>query len=505
MSIKSARSALAWAGGVQLFQDIAQFLAMLLLVRLLSPAQYGSMALAQSVVSVFTLFGPSTFVGHALQARDPAAIDWQSHYTASTVTSVLIAAPLLVLAVVAAPSIWGDDVGIALAVLAVAVLLGSPAHLRNTYLHAHHDWARYRLLSLAGTCFGISAGISLAAAGYGILALAVQPVLYVLPSAIDQMFSGFKPTWHFDRAYYRDVIQFGLNRFTAGSLSAVRNFGEQSLMAAHFSLAANGVYGRSVGLSNLLAGRFGWIALSALYPILTRAAPGSAQFRRNAGRVLQGVAWIAIPAATFLAIESVAIVDLLYGQGWAQVAPLLPAVSVLAAAGAMQVAVSRLLLANDSRRASLAIEAGPAVLSLILAFTLLPIGIQLYVQALAAVSVLSVLCGALLLLRAGAVDRNALVVTIVPPALAACLALVCLTVISSILQQFGDLVRLVLAAAIFGAVYFAVLAGCTPRPLAELVNVLPGGLRLSSFLAASIERKPAVRQLKRKTEPKECE
>lgn len=473
MSITSARNALAWAGGVQIFQDAAQFLAMLVLVRLLSPSEYGAMALAQSVLAAFTLFGPAVLVGHALQARNPAEIDWQSHFTASVLMSVILAAALLLFAIFLAPAIWGGDVGTALAILMTTVLIGSPAHVRNTYLHVHHDWARYRLLSLSGTCLGLSVGIGLGFAGFGVVALAVQPALYVLPSAIDQIICGFKPTWKFDRVYYRDAIHFGLNRFAAGTLGAVRNLSEQSLMEANFSLAANGVYGRGMGLSNLLAGRFGSIALSALYPILTRAEHSSAQFRRNSARVLQGVAWTAVPAATFLAIEAEAIVALFYGDGWAQVAHLLPAASTVAAGGAMQLAVVRLLLANESRRAALSIEAGSAIFSIGLALWLLPMGLAGYLWGLAVVAGFSFLFGGFFLIKLGGLDGGGLMSATVPPLIAVIVPAICVLVLRA---HFGPLwlpFQILVHSATFGAAYGATMMIFFRRLMLDLIAIFP--------------------------------
>ena len=61
VSAQNARSALARAGGVQIFRDVAQFAAMLLLVGLLSPEQYGAMALAQAMLGVASLIAAGNF------------------------------------------------------------------------------------------------------------------------------------------------------------------------------------------------------------------------------------------------------------------------------------------------------------------------------------------------------------------------------------------------------------------------------------------------------------
>ena len=75
---------------LQLLRDVAQFGLMLVLVRLLSPADYGTAVFAQSIIGMLAIISYSTFSQHALQIREPATIDWQAHFTAATVINVLI-------------------------------------------------------------------------------------------------------------------------------------------------------------------------------------------------------------------------------------------------------------------------------------------------------------------------------------------------------------------------------------------------------------------------------
>lgn len=451
---------------------------MLLLVRLISPAEYGAVAFAQATLGIATLIAAGVFIPHALQVRDPATIDWQSHFTAGTIVNTVIGILLIFFSTLVVTPIWGGDVGLALAVLAFTPILGGPAELRNSMLCAHHDWARFRLLSLAGTVLGLGVGIILGYFGAGVVALAIQPVLYALPSAVDLFLSGFKPTWHYDRVYYRDVIRFGTNRFLAGCLSAARSFIEQLSLMKNFSLTANGVYGRSVGLSSLLVGRIGAIVLGALYPILTRAERGSMNFRRNAARVLQGIAWIVIPAATFLAIEAKAIVQFLYGEGWSEVAHLLPASAALSAASALHLTVSRLLLANESRRASLAIDVGSGVWCILLAFLLLPMGLEPYLWALTAVGICGFACGGLFLLQARAADLLGMAVAVAPPLLAAAAAWVFVLAMPPMLQTLWQPARLFVSALLFATVYLGTLRVCFANSLAELLKVFPVGVNI---------------------------
>jgi O-antigen/teichoic acid export membrane protein len=87
----SAGASLLWGGGFTIFRDVVQLVTMLILVRLLAPADYGRMALAQTIVGLLAVMSFGTLVTHALQARDPAEIDWQAHFTAAAVINSVLA------------------------------------------------------------------------------------------------------------------------------------------------------------------------------------------------------------------------------------------------------------------------------------------------------------------------------------------------------------------------------------------------------------------------------
>ena len=93
-----ARNAVLWSGGSNLLRDLLQFATMLALVRLLTPEDYGRAALAQTALILISVLSFKTFIPHALQLRDPATIDWQSHFTAAIALNVFAFALTLVVA-----------------------------------------------------------------------------------------------------------------------------------------------------------------------------------------------------------------------------------------------------------------------------------------------------------------------------------------------------------------------------------------------------------------------
>jgi hypothetical protein len=84
-------ASLLWGGGFTIFRDVVQLVSMLILIRLLAQVDYGRVALARTIVDLLAVVSFGTFATHTLQAREPAEIDWQAHFTAGVVINSVLA------------------------------------------------------------------------------------------------------------------------------------------------------------------------------------------------------------------------------------------------------------------------------------------------------------------------------------------------------------------------------------------------------------------------------
>lgn len=480
----SARAALMWGAGFTLIRDVLQFATMLVLVRLLSPADYGSMAFAQAVISLLSVMAFGTFASHILQSRDPQQVDWQSHFTAAAVLNSALFVLALGLAFCLSLTERFAAAALPLAVLSLVFILEIPAGLRTFMAQVEHDWRTFRSQLLVGALLGCSAGVVIALMGGGIWALIVQPILAPLPAAADLILvRRWRPAWTWSRTNYLQSAKFGATRVASAAINGSRQLAEQATLAAVFDFTALGIFTRALGLASLLAGRIGTVATSALYPVITRAQSGSEQFRHFAQLVLQGVAWLTIPAAALLSIAANDIVALLYGAKWADVTGLVPLASATIAITGITAAAYYLLLANDQPRTCLAIDVVSGALGMALILLVLPRGAEIYLLSLSAhgCAILTVVLAALA--ASGGLTWRSAAAALLPSLVA---ALVALLATSAGRHLHGEAIwpplRLALDTLLFAASYLAVLRACFAGQTEALLIASPGGARIRRYL-----------------------
>lgn len=485
---ESARAALLWGGGFTLMRDVAQFVTLLILVRLLTPADYGTAALAQAIVGLASVVSVGTFSGHALQMRNPDEIDWQAHFTAATVINTTLAILVLALAFAISFTTQYAQVALPLAALAVVFIIEIPGTLRHRMLETAHDWKRFRLLLIVGTFLGLGSGLLVAMMGGGVWALIVQIPMLGLPAAIDLLLiQRFSPDWTWSWARWRETFRFGLDRIGSGLVGRGRVLNEQVLLSGLYDLATLGIFTRATGLATLLAGRIGSVAMMSLHPVVTRAERGSARFRRLADLVLRGVVWTTVPAAAFLGLAASDTVALLYGAQWASVAELMPFAAIAIGLGGIITALSSLLVANDDTRAAMWLDVAAAVSAVALAFLLIPRGAWTFLAGLGVHGFVIAVAAIALLWHRRAVSIGGALAAFAPALVSCAAGTAAVLALRHAMGTSEHLVlRLVVDASVFGFSYIAALRLAFARPLADLLDVAPGGSTLARGLRLTL-------------------
>ncbi len=481
---KSARAALLWGGGFTLVRDVAQFGIMLILVRLLSPEDYGTAALAQAIIGFAAIISFNTFAGHALQLRNPVAIDWQAHFTAGVIINTALVALMLTVAFALSFTERYNSVSWPLAALSLVFIVEVPATLRHRMLESGHDWVRFRLLLIIGTLLGLAAGLVVALLGGGVWALVVQPPLFGLPAAVDLLVvQRFRPDWSWSWRRYRETVWFGLDRLGSGLVGRGRVLGENLLLSGLYDLAVLGVFTRANGLAILLAGRIGSLTTMSLHPVVTRAERRSPRFQRLAGLVLCGVAWSTLPAILFLGLAAQDTVELLYGARWNDVVSLLPLAAAATGFAGITATLSSLMVANEDSRTALILDLIAGSTGIAMALVLIPVDIHIYLAGMSIHALLMVSATTLLLLKRKAITGAGIAAAFVPPIVAGLMGVVVVMAVRDLIGVSEYLLgRLAGDALAFAVTYLVTLRLAFTRPLAKLLEVVPGGRSLLRLL-----------------------
>ena len=481
-------SGIAWTA----FGEVAQLLlnlgGMLLLVRIIPPAEYGKAGAATSLLVLLNAFSSPSVLAHTLQLADGEEPDWTLHWHAAAVIQGTLAAITLLLAIGASAIPVYRPLAPLLLIGATGFALNLPHSFALQLLMRDLDYRRSRVglvvSSLAGTVTTVALGI----AGYGALAiLAGAQVAGLMPLSLWLLLGRrWRPTgpWFAWPAWGRHgaALRFGAQQVSASLLQAIRGAVEASVLPGTIGFVPMGLLGRAQALHIHTTGRISGVLRDTVYPLLPRSAGDRATFARHTTLFAQATLLAAIPTAVGLGLMGPQLSRVLYGQKWVAADPLIwPA--AMAGLGAVMVVAGLLVVQAASRlRAALALAAVEAGLAAPVALlTLAGVSVADYAWLVAAAELTAGLV-ALQVASAHFARRWAWAVLAAPVA-AASAGAAAARFAQHELAATRPGAQLVLLIPAFGLAALLTLRLCFPRVLLDILTRLRGGAVLLRWLA----------------------
>lgn len=338
--MSSSRTARA---GVQAISGTAgrmviQVLNLVVLARLLAPAEFGVYAMAMTVVGFASLFRDLGLSTAAVQADTLSSQVRSNLWWINTLIGGFLAVVTAAVAPLAARFYGQPDVAVMLWLMAPTLLLaGATAQYTATLMRS----MRFGVIAAAettGAILGLILAVTLAASGAGIWALAVPQVAAgVLVLAVAARAAGWAPGLPHRGHGTRRLFRFGASVFAAQTLTYVHKNADAVLLGRLHGADVTGLYNRATQMTrmpiSMLAGPFSQVALASMAPHQNDAAELLRLARK--GQVL-----LALPILTtagFLIAAADPIVTLALGPGWDAAVPF---VRIIAASEALALMAS---------------------------------------------------------------------------------------------------------------------------------------------------------------------
>jgi O-antigen/teichoic acid export membrane protein len=480
---------LTWNLLFQVFQIGLNFLAMMLLARIIPPVEYGRVAAALGFLSLLNAFNCGMFMAHALQLPAGEEPDWSAHFSAglylqSALALVTVGVSLALLASPAHRSVSG-----LLLIAAAGLMVDWPGQLRQAMLRRALDFRRLRVLSACSLLASLATTVTGGLLGWGASAIVLGAnVVTALPFAVDLLlvhrFSPRKTWWRGpDWRAYRPAMKFGLQQASSTMLNAARGAMASAVLPGTLGLAVLGLFSRAQALYTNTGARGVAVLVETVYPLLPRHAPDRVKFARYATIFARTVLWVAMPAVTIVSFAGSDLSRVLYGTKWVDADPFIAPMAVAGLGLSIVTIGSSVLLAVGRLRACVILDvigtvlAAPAVLA-----TLLGGDARTYVWLLMAGQLVSALI--YLLAAAPLLEPGSWVITLAPPIVANALGAAAMLGISHWppLHALGPLPRLVIMGAGHALIVLGSLRLLFPKALADMLGYVAGGRHVKAVL-----------------------
>jgi len=413
-------------GGVFIFaaqgvKVLAQFGAMVILARLLSPAAFGLVAMTTALNAILDPLKELGLSSATIQKDDI------SHAEVSTLfwINVSVGAVIALLLVVAAPAIAAfyqqPDLVPVTRWLALGFVIGGFGAQHWALLRRQMRLGDVALMESGAEILSFAMAIVLAFEGAGYWALVAQrligPSLVVIGG---WTLCRWRPGLPSHTPGLNGLFAFGASVTTTTILGTLARNVDQVLIGWLWGPASLGLYERASKLLMVPINNIFIPFYSVGMPILSRLPDQETRYRHAFGELLEKLVMITMPAAALVLFTSDWITDVLFGPQWEAAAPLVGYFGLAIAYYPSLLAITLLYMSqnrpSEMLRASL-VDGTLAVLSILAG---LPFGTTAVAAALSIVGIVVRLPVSFwLVTRSGPVRVRDIIVTVLPSAVAA--------------------------------------------------------------------------------------
>lgn len=327
-----AASAAWWSTLEILARYGVQFLVMVVLARLLTPEDFGLIAMLLVFTSIGTLLVDSGF-GVALIQRQQTTADDETTVFIFTLCISIVTAGILMLAAPAIAAFFNQPKLVELSrVMAVIFPLGAFASVPDALLTMKLDFkARARAEVVASLCSGAVA-VALALRGFGVWSLAWQSMVSIgVRGLLLWVYSGWRPRGRYRRASFRSLFGFGGYMLLSGLLNAVAMRLQSLLIGKLFDARTLGFYTLAQNTQQAPASLIDGILKRVGLPVFSTIAQDRAKLRSAFRASLRMVMFLFVPCMVGIALVAKPLIAVIYGERWVSAAPILSILSLSAA------------------------------------------------------------------------------------------------------------------------------------------------------------------------------
>jgi len=320
---KSVRG-VGWSVAGQVGQQTISFIIIIIMARLLSPREFGLLAMITVFTSFASIFSEMGFSAALVQKQDIceehlSSVFWLNLGVGLLLTLLFVAgAPLIA-------SFYNESVLIPLTIfIAANFLIRSLTIVQKTLAIKALNFRRLSIVDIVAVSLSGGIAVALAYAGAGAWSLAVQTVLLsVITTVLLWKLGGWRPLFIFDVAAVKEMLGFSLNYFGSTMLSYWARNLDYLLIGRFLGTQSLGIYKNSYEIMLFPLVSVSHVISRVMFPSLSLIQEQKTMVRDIYLRATRTIALVTFPMMTGLFIVIEPFILTLFGPQWSGMIPIL--------------------------------------------------------------------------------------------------------------------------------------------------------------------------------------
>ena len=301
-----------------------QFLFGILLARLLTPNDYGMIAMLTIFLAICQTFIDSGFANAIIRKIDRTEKDMATMFFFNIGMAIVCYAVIYISAPFIASFYEMDELALILRVLALRLIIQSFATIQATNLTIRIDFKKQAKISLSAAIISGIVGIGFAYKGYGVWSLVIQSLFSsTFSSILYWIVVRWHPQYFFSKESFKNLFSYGSKLLISGLLDTIYNNLYPLVIGKFYTPAQLGAFAKADHFSQFPSQNIMRILHRVSFPVLSALQNDPQRMRSCFLKFINYSALIIFPLMLGLLALSKPMTLLFLTERWSEMIPLL--------------------------------------------------------------------------------------------------------------------------------------------------------------------------------------
>ena len=317
-SLKQATTkGLFWSSVERFSNQGVQFVFSIILARLLSPSDYGIIAMVTIFFAVAQSFVDSGFSNALVRKTDRVEEDLSTCFYFNIGVGIIAYIVLFLIAPLVANFYSQPILSPIIRITGLGVILNSLCVVQQALFTIKIDFKSQAKITLSATVISGIVGIILAYQGYGIWALVWQGVASsIVRMGLLWLMSKWRPRTGFSKSSFNYLFGYGSKLLVSGLLDTIYNNIYPIVIGKFYNPAQLGNYSRALGWAQLPSANITSILQRVTFPVLSAIQDDTLRLQNSYRRLLKLSAFIVFPLMMGLAAIASPLIRVILTAKW---------------------------------------------------------------------------------------------------------------------------------------------------------------------------------------------
>ena len=323
-----------WKFNEQISSQLVTFIISIVLARILTPKDYGIVALINVFISLADVFVTSGFGSALIQKKDADDVDFSTIFYISEIFSIVVYMFLFFIAPYIADFYNNTDLTVIVRVLALKLPLSAFNAIQQAYVSKKMLFKKIFISTTVSSIISGIVGIIVAYLGYGIWALVVQ---YILNTIIISIALFVQLDWHpqlkFSWSSGKPLLSYGWKIVATSFIGTFFNQLRTLLLGKMYTPAELAFYNRGQKFPELVSQNIDGTISTVLFPAISEFNDDLSKVKSMIRRSLRISTFIIMPIMFGMAATSKPIILILLTDKWIDSVPYMQYLCIAGAFG----------------------------------------------------------------------------------------------------------------------------------------------------------------------------